>query len=631
MRRLVLVLAAAFLPVGCTHITPGADATVTATRESRPQKTKANRRGLKPFESPQQLREVMASVAKARRTAQQRELDRSRAECRKSATSDAGRNACRTMEFLNAETVAVSSAPVGSVTNNQHEGVDEGDIVKRQGDTLIVLRRGRLFTIGIADGRMESLAVTDAFGPVSDDADVDGTWYDELLVWQRTVIVIGYSYDRGGTEIGLFDLGNHGELQHRATYHVRADDYYSTSNYASRLIGDRLFLFTSVRLRDNVDPNEWLPALRRWDPQRPDGSFENIAPITRVFQPVTALGEDLTIHSLTVCSLATASFDCEATVVLGDGLTTYYASPTAAYAWTTAWGEHGAARSMLYRMPFDGGPVSAIGVAGRPPDQLAFFEDAQDHLNVVVEHENDVVTLLRVPLNAFSDGSVEAPASYYRSIARGDWVIARFIGNYVVVGTATFSKDEADPGTVVVTAWEGTSRVTLRLAHAVERIEAMGTHAVVVGPQDDSLAMTAIRLADRPSVAGTFVYSAASQSEYRSHGFFYRPDGPDDGVFGLPIEMTARGDKEDRRDRPARILFIRNRGLTFASAGTLDPSPATTVDDNCRASCIDWYGDARPIFIGGRIFALSGYQMVEGRLGDGLVERVGRLDLTPRH
>ena len=78
---------------------------------------------------------------------------------------------------------------------------------------------------------------------------------------------------------------------------------------------------------------------------------------------------------------------------------------------------------MLYRMPFDGAPVSAVGVAGRPPDQLAFFEDAHDHLNVVVAHENDAVTLLRLPLSSFSDGSLDAPTWAYRPIARGGAVV----------------------------------------------------------------------------------------------------------------------------------------------------------------------------------------------------------------
>jgi hypothetical protein len=37
---------------------------------------------------------------------------------------------------------------------------------------------------------------------------------------------------------------------------------------------------------------------------------------------------------------------------------------------------------------------------------------------------------------------------------------------------------------------------------------------------------------------------------------------------------------------------------------------------------MDWYGNARPIFYRGRIFALMGYELVEGAVdGDALGER----------
>jgi hypothetical protein len=40
-------------------------------------------------------------------------------------------------------------------------------------------------------------------------------------------------------------------------------------------------------------------------------------------------------------------------------------------------------------------------------------------------------------------------------------------------------------------------------------------------------------------------------------------------------------------------------------------------DDACKASCVDWYGNARPIFLGDRVLALMGYEIVEGRLHGG--------------
>ena len=87
------------------------------------------------------------------------------------------------------------------MTNMQHAGVDEGGIVKLHGDHLVMLRRGRLFTVAIGDGALKPISAVDAFGP---DVDPRGTWYDEMLVSDDTVAVIGYSYGRGGTEVGLF-------------------------------------------------------------------------------------------------------------------------------------------------------------------------------------------------------------------------------------------------------------------------------------------------------------------------------------------------------------------------------------------------------------------------------------------
>ncbi|HEU0134169.1 MAG TPA: hypothetical protein VFR28_05050, partial [Allosphingosinicella sp.] len=52
-------------------------------------------------------------------------------------------------------------------------------------------------------------------------------------------------------------------------------------------------------------------------------------------------------------------------------------------------------------------------------------------------------------------------------------------------------------------------------------------------------------------------------------------------------------------------------------------------DDGCQASCVDWYGNARPIFWGGRTFALLGYELVEGELAGGRIREVGRISFAP--
>src|SRR5262249_9941769 len=138
-----------------------------------------------------------------------------------------------------------AAADADSVTNVQHAGVDEGGIVKVHGDHLVVLRRGRLFTVKIGDNQLRPVAALDAFGR---GIDPQGAWYDEMLVSGDDIVIIGYSYARGGSEIGLFKISSAGQLTYKGTYHLRSNDYYSSRNYASRLVGDKLIMYSPLYL-----------------------------------------------------------------------------------------------------------------------------------------------------------------------------------------------------------------------------------------------------------------------------------------------------------------------------------------------------------------------------------------------
>jgi hypothetical protein len=45
---------------------------------------------------------------------------------------------------------------------------------------------------------------------------------------------------------------------------------------------------------------------------------------------------------------------------------------------------------------------------------------------------------------------------------------------------------------------------------------------------------------------------------------------------------------------------------------------------------VDWYGNARPLFLRGRIFALLGYEIVEGRLDGATIREARRISYAPR-
>ena len=540
-----------------------------------------------------------------------------------------------------------------SVTNVQHAGVDEGGIVKVRGDYLVVLRRGRLFTVRIGGGDLRPVSAVDAFGP---DIDPRHAWYDEMLVSGDNVVVIGYSYERGGTEVGLFHLDPAGRLSHRDTYHLRSNDYYSSRNYASRLIGSKLIFYTPLYLNPwNEDYAQTFPALRRWHKGAKPEEFRRIVSATRVYQPARELNASggMALHTVTVCDLARGDFTCDATAVVGAPGRVFYVSPESVYVWTTdwpRWDEEGKRRarqrSTVYRMPLDGSAPSALGVAGSPVDQFSFLESEDKNLNVLVRSEgggeamwsSEVsqgdVALLRVPVSHFSDGADDVPAWRYRPLPKpeGYTFQNRFVGRHLLYGTGSGwgRPEQGKRANLYAVRWAGGDVDEMELPHGVDRIEQMGRDAVVVGTDGQNLHFTGVRLGEHAEVAGRYTREGASQGELRSHGFFYKPDGEDSGTLGLPVQRPGRPGYRHLFENSAAILFLRNESLRWQELGELAAKADGASDDGCRASCVDWYGNARPLFIRDRVFALLGYELVEGRLDDGRIRETRRANFSPQ-
>ena len=534
-----------------------------------------------------------------------------------------------------------------SVTNTQHAGVDEGGIVKVHGNHLVVLRRGRLFTVAIGDGALNPISSVDSFGP---EINPSGTWYDEMLVADNTVVVIGYSYERGGTEVGLFDISSDGKLAYRSTYHLRSNDYYSSRNYASRLIGNKLIFYAPQYFYGGFEnPVQSFPAVRKWHKGASASEFQRIVPATRVYRPEmdfsTTYGTAL--HTVTVCDLANGGFDCQATSVIGPSGHVFYVSPDSVYVWASAWARDNQSRSIVFRMPLDGSGPSALRVSGSPIDQFSFLQSEDHYLNVLVQSEANGdgmwraevaqgdVALMRIPIMSFSDGSETVPASSYRALPKpeGYGFQNRFVGRYLIYGTGSgwgYPKQNTDKWNLFMVDWVRGDSHQLKLAHGVDRIEQMGKDAVIVGTDGKDLHFSAVRLAQWPEIVSRYTRKEASQGELRSHGFFYKPDGDDSGMLGLPISVPGRAGYRHLFESSAAILFLRNDSLQFREVGELGSQPGKAIDDRCRASCVDWYGNARPLFLRGRVFALLGYEIVEGRLDDGRMHELRRVNYAPR-
>jgi len=230
------------------------------------------------------------------------------------------------------------------------------------------------------------------------------------------------------------------------------------------------------------------------------------------------------------------------------------------------------------------------------------------------------LSLLRVHLSRFSDGRDAAPAASYQPLpsVSGWQVQNRFVGNYLLYGVQTLYAVRYADG----------SSFGLPLPHRVDRLEALGRDAVVIGGSGKDLHFTSLKLAPYPVKAGHYVRENAAQGETRSHGFFYSEK---DALLGLPIigggERTMR---HQLRKASASILYLKNSALSFAEIGTLDARPGAGRDDGCRASCVDWYGNSRPLFLRNRVFALMGYELVEGRVEGGRISELRRANFAPQ-
>lgn len=530
-----------------------------------------------------------------------------------------------------------------SITNTQHEGVDEGGIVKRLGDYLVVLRRGRLFTIDVSRGRLRPVAASEAYGP---GIDPSGTWYDEMLVAGDKVVVIGYSYDRGGTEIGVFSLDRGGRLRHRGTYNLRSNDYYSSRNYASRLVGDHLVFYSPLQLSlDSLNPLASLPSMRRWVSASSSGAFRRIATarqVYRVARQAPPSGVEV-MHSVTSCDLAAPELTCESTVVLGPGGSVFYVSPTAVYVSAAPWRraspvDTNTEQSLLFRMPLDGSAPSALRIAGSPIDQFSFLEE-NSQLNVLLsatgrgdrmwsaERHGGTFALLQLAITRFGDGTMPAPRAAYRMLPAVDTqgtVHNRFVGAYLLYGAGNgwWRPHTIQPSLTIVPINDGAITQVVP-GHGIDRIEVMGRDAVVVGSDTADVHFTAIHLAGAPVLGQQYTLLGASQGELRSHGFFYKPESSvlDAGTIGLPVRRAGRPGYEHLFQESAGVFFLANDGSAFRPLGALEAKPEAASDDGCKASCVDWYGNARPLFFEGRVLALLGYELVEGqRVADQIVE-----------
>jgi hypothetical protein len=534
---------------------------------------------------------------------------------------------------------AAAPAPAASGADGRPE--PEPALAAVHGQHLVLLRHGRLFTVAIGKDQLTPVAALDAFAPGT----AAMSRYQHLLVAGDTVALIGYSESGHGTGINLVDIDAAGRLAYRASYLLRTGEGGAPGSVALRQVDDKLVLYAAHTPDPQAaQPLAALPALRAGAAQ----DAQRIVPARRVYRLEAAIDSGMLLHSVTVCDLAAPTLRCDASAVLAPRARAVHLAQEAVYVWSAPYADE--AGAALVRIPVNGGAPGAVRVAGVPRDGLSFHESADAHLNVLVGADGagrswrepaspDALALLRLPLQAFSDGSERVPMTSYKDLPDlpAQALRKRFIGPWLVYGSAHGGADGRAP--LYALRSDGTGGLQrLQLPHPVERIAAMGLDAVVAGQARSALHLSSIRLgtgADQTaSLASTWVHPNARETPAPVPEPYYDAQRPGQGMLGLALvesgqagagadERDDDSDEDDARSDAASVLYLRNTALKLRELGPLKARHEVPEDGAA------WYGNARPLFVQGRLFALLGDELVEGKLKNGRLREVRRLSYAP--
>jgi len=572
---------------------------------------------------------------------------------------------CANEEMEEVVTTGLRASKNNSITNNQEAGVDEGDIVKAFDRFLVVLMHGRLFSIdtGNAAGKLMLVDRVDAY----DDPKTE-SWIDEILIFKDTLLVTGYSYETGSSNISLYRINADGHFNFLARYQIESDDYFDWSNYATRVVDGRLVIYTPFDLSTySVDEIMALPRIRRFTEKERFSEWQPLFNVQDVYKPILPAVYP-TLHVMSSCPIdPVAELRCQSRGIIGPHQHEMYVAPDHAYLWLTTdsdemdssmdrdcsperstLGER-SVPSTVFRMTVSSGSLAAAHAEGWPADQFS-MEEKPAHLWALVrrppltcevtdEDGNDYMpmALMQIADDEFSTRPAKMRASDLNEVPllKDYWhQQTRFADRHVLYGSSDWYQDDSSHSELIVVPLRDPRRAkTLPLKHGIDRLELFGSNAVVFGQQqEEALAVSSVRLASRPQIVDTQVMPGIVESEGRSHAFNSITDDDGSGLFGLPTYDSVAAENSRWRDVRTEVRFFSaSRDLKLTSADQLSGRPEEEVTEegyDCAVSCYDWYGNSRPIFFRDRVFALIGAELIEGSMNGGRIAETARVNLT---
>lgn len=495
---------------------------------------------------------------------------------------------------------------------------------------LLILRRGRLFSISLSGKHAH---VVDAINAYPDGATPKDVWVDEMLVVGRRAILVGFDRRLCANTVSRVRIGAGGRLAFEDSYQFRGVTRTSPYEIPPRLIYGKLVLYSQTGL-DTNDPIASYPAMRRFGAK----DFGAVASARDLYVAPRLLSYQVKyLHTLTMCDVALRTVRCHATGVLG-GEGQVHMSKRAAYLWIADW--YGP-NAFVYRMPLDGDAPRAVRAIGSP---VAFrADDASGSLDVVIEPQFghagwapnldfQAIGLLTIPASAFGDGSGEMAPKDYRTLATdGPAFAARLSGDRFL-----YADNLLGEHTVLhaVSLRDG-KKSDLPVGFGVNTFEPIGGDVMAIGRNivdegsgqayfESDTHLAAFRLDGTLAAGGHYLLPASNSVEHIEPGFFFDAAS---SVIGLPVGRHLDPNASYKFDGSATVTFLSYRDGALQVLGEVGSPGADLNSDNCHSACTDWYGDTRPIFVDGRVFALMGYELAE--LDPQTMRERTRLNFTP--
>lgn len=564
-----------------------------------------------------------------------------------------------------------------SITNNQVNGIDEGDIVKVSGDYLLILRQGKIYSVRLSEYGAGEFNLPYEIDVIQPGWGKD-VWYDELLVVEDIVLVLGYSYSLDASQILRFKINDNGIISYKDGIAIKSNDYFSSDNYASRLFKGKYLTYLPVELIANRsgelnDLGVNIPKFARLNSSNADNLiWEEIVKPSDIYKP-NQIVTDPILHTIITCSPLSENFECMGKGLISSNNYEYFVSQSAFYLWTYAlpkslvtdfnfdenWNthyestatSHMSGDSKLFKLEHLSQQFKVVDVDGVPVDQFSFYE-SEGVLNIVSVNNpwsktKEKAQLFQIPKDEFDSLSKDRIMPSRIWYLSPNYINNRFVESWLVLGYYADinggykSKASVKPQfTLYFKSLNTAEDLNIELGHSVDRIETVGRKLFISGIDTDfNFNVSIINIENKPFLEGGGVFEDFLEHDTRSHAFNFAQFDNHFGVAGITAYNkvnntgnTLLNDFYWEENVAANIIFFGLAGgYEVIKAGEVKShAKQISLADKCEVSCVDWYGNSRPFFINERIFVLTGDELIESQLVGNQVEEIKRINIKTK-